>query len=514
MTVSPTPIDAVAPRGGWSDHPLFGLENLYRAYRQCRRRKRNTHNALVFERRLEENLVALRDALQRGTYRPGRFLAFMVEKPKRREIFAADFRDRVVHHLLVAHLERTWERRFIHDSLACRKGKGTHAGVERLRSFARKVTANATRPAWYLQLDVRGFFITLNRRILWDRLAAVEHDPAVLWLLRLILFHEPTDNCQFRGARRSAFERLPEHKTLFRASAGCGLPIGNLTSQFGANVYLDALDQFVKHELKARYYVRYCDDMVLLSADAAELAGWERAIGRFLDERLQLSLNDRRKLRPVSDGIDFLGYIVRPDYLLVRRRVVGALRERLERAERELARLGMVTPATGRAVFPWPWPLLERVRDSLGSYLAHFDRASSHRLLVSLRLRFSWLDEYFVWKATGVDFRCPVPRLALRFARQVSWFNERLPGHVLVVPEGAFCERITDGVSADSRPRSAALAAIEAWPRRFRLGLLPSLKRLLWASDLPVAWIDETGQRPGSIAERALVRRWSPAGEL
>ena len=105
-----------------------------------------------------------------------------------------------------------------------------------------------------------------------------------------------------RGASRADFLRLPAHRTLFRASAGCGLPIGNLTSQFGANVDLDALDQFIKHELKARYYVRYCDDMVLLSADAAELAAWERAIGRFLDERLRLRLNDRRALRPVSDG--------------------------------------------------------------------------------------------------------------------------------------------------------------------------------------------------------------------
>ena len=180
MTVSPTPIDTVAPRGGWPDHPLFGLENLYRAYR------------------------------------PDRFLAFMVEKPKRREFSAADFRDRVVHQLLVAHLERTWERRVIHDSFACRKGKGTHAGVERLRSFARKVKSNGTRSAWYLPIDVRGFFVTLNRRILWDRLAAVEHDPAVLWLLRLILFHEPTNNGQFRGARRAEFERLPGHVLMLR----------------------------------------------------------------------------------------------------------------------------------------------------------------------------------------------------------------------------------------------------------------------------------------------------------
>ncbi|MCP3981466.1 MAG: hypothetical protein GY716_19380, partial [bacterium] len=229
MTVPPTPIDIVAPRESWPGHPLFSLENLYRAYRQCRRRKRNTHNALFFERRLEDNLLDLHEKLERGTYRPGRSLAFLVEKPKRREIFAAEFRDRVVHHLLVAHLERSWERRFIHDSFACRRGKGTHHGVERVRSFARRVTCNGTRRAWYLQLDVRGFFVTLDRRILWDRFAAVERDPAVLWLLRLFLFHEPTTNCRFRGARRADFERLPAHKTLFRTSTGCGLPIGNLT---------------------------------------------------------------------------------------------------------------------------------------------------------------------------------------------------------------------------------------------------------------------------------------------
>ena len=148
MTVSPTPIDTAAPHGSWPGHSLLSLENLYRTYRQCRRGKRNTQNALLFERRLEENLIALRDSLQRGTYRPGRFVAFLLEKPKRREIFAANFRDRVVHHLLVTHLERTWERRFIHDSFACRRGKGTHPGVERLRSFARKVTSNGTRRAW------------------------------------------------------------------------------------------------------------------------------------------------------------------------------------------------------------------------------------------------------------------------------------------------------------------------------------------------------------------------------
>ena len=146
----------------FKDHPLFTLENLYAAYLACRRGKRNTQNGLKFEQNLEENLIDLQEELISGRYQPGQSVAFLVEKPKRREIFAADFRDRVVHHLLVRHLEPRWERRFIYDSYACRKGKGTHKGVERLRSFTRQVTGNGRKRGWYLQLDIRGFFISVT----------------------------------------------------------------------------------------------------------------------------------------------------------------------------------------------------------------------------------------------------------------------------------------------------------------------------------------------------------------
>ena len=358
----------------FADHPLFSLENLYRAYRQCRRRKRNTVNAMRFEQNLEENLVALHEELSAGTYRPGRSVAFLVEKPKRREIFAADFRDRVVHHVLVGYLEPKWERRFIHDSYACRTGKGTHKGVERLRSFTRKVTANNTRQAWYLQLDIAGFFIAIDRQLLYDRLMAVERDPAVRWLTCTLVFYEPTEGCILRRATPADFDALPDHKTLFKAAPGCGLPIGNLTSQFFANVYLDVLDQFVKHHLKVRYYLRYCDDFILLSTDRTELEAHEGTIGRFLMDELHLCLNERRRLRPVSDGIDFLGYIVRPDYLLVRRRVVGALRARPVGAEKELVEQGLTMDLADRTVYPWPWAVLERIHAWLNSYLGHIQR--------------------------------------------------------------------------------------------------------------------------------------------
>jgi RNA-directed DNA polymerase len=484
----------------FEEHPLFSLENIYRAYRRCRKQKRGTVNAMRFEQDLEENLVSLHEELTSGSYRPGRSIAFLVEKPKRREIFAADFRDRVVHHVLVGHLEPRWERRFIHDSYACRKGKGTHAGVERLRSFTRKVTANGTRRAWYLQLDVRGFFVAIDRNILYERLATKERDPAVLWLIHTLLFHEPTENCHLRRARRADFERLPAHKTLFKAAPHCGLPIGNLTSQFFANVYLDALDQFVKHRLKARYYVRYCDDIVLLSAERALLEEWEAEIGEFLSNELRLTLNARRRLRPVSDGIDFLGYIVRPGYLLVRRRVVGACFERLARAEEALVQRGLTlaTEDGARRVYPWHWPVLEAVYQWVNSYLAHFRKASCYRLVERLWRRFPWLEEYFLWDGERVAYSFPPPRPALKIAQQKAQFSGRLSGHVLAAQMGRWWEMW------GSCPEGLLS---QGW-QRFHKSRLPTIRDILWESGLPVAWIEETGRRVTRINERLLARRW------
>lgn len=489
------------------EHSLFRLENIYRAYRQCRRRKRNTINALSFEENLEENLLDLREELTHRTYRPGRFLVFMLKKPKCREVFAADFRDRIVHHLLVNHLEPSWERRFINDSYACRRGKGHHKAVDRLRSFTRKVTCNGSRKAEYLQLDIRGFFVSVNRRILYQRLAVTEHDPVILWLIRQILFTEPTNNCRFRNATQTDFEQLPSHKTLFKAKHDCGLPIGNLTSQFFANVYLDALDQFVKHQLRVHYYIRYCDDMVLLAENNAELKRWQDQIEIFLEKTLCLQLNERRKLKPVANGIDFLGYIVRPDYVLVRRRVAGALRERLVRAEETLYHLGMLhetnhSNPNKRNVYPWHWALLVKMYQWLNSYLAHFKKAAHWNLINAVRDRFQWLDEYFLWEKDKIVYRCPIPRNTLRFSHQKAWFMNRLPKHMLIIQMGHFCDFVVPDTAEDIK---------EIWsifPKHFNQSYLSRIKPGLWKHHFPVAWIGETGRRLSRIAERALIFRW------
>lgn len=277
----------------------FSLENVYQQYLVCRKNKRNTANALRFEARQELNLLALCDALVDRSYESGHSVCFFVKRPKLREVFAADFRDRVVHHVLISHLEAIWEPIFIHDSYACRKGKGVHAGVERLQLFMRQATANGTRPAWYLQLNIRNYFMSIDKQSLFAMVDAklnsnISADAEARWLTKTLVFHDCTVAPVLKGEPR-LIDRLPPHKTLFRAPPGKGLPIDNLNSQFFANAYLNALDQFVKHELKCRWYLRYCDDFVLLAESLEQLAAWQLRIANFLAERLDLQLNPSRE---------------------------------------------------------------------------------------------------------------------------------------------------------------------------------------------------------------------------
>lgn len=481
-------------------HPLFTLENIYRAFMQCRKRKRRTINALIFEENLEENLVALHHELNNGSYHPGAYQAFLVEKPKRREIFAADFRDRVVHHILVHHLEKKWEPIFIYDSYACRQEKGTHKAVYRLRSFTLQATCNQTQKSWYLQLDIKGFFICIDREILFERLFSKERDPMILWLIRTLVFNDPLHACRFRKATRDDFLSLPEHKTLFKATPGCGLPIGNLTSQFFANVYLDLLDQYVKHQLKVRYYVRYCDDFVLLSDHPEQLLAWKNSIQQFLRVHLRLTLNNRTKLRPITDGIDFLGYIVRPNYLLVRRRVIGGLYERLLDAEQQLIQKGMIQSKSGRSVFPWPWSLLQKIYQWLESYQGHLRHAASHRLWCDLLHRFGWLNEYFKWKKYHPCFNYPIARYVRSYYSQKHFFIKQFPNHIILIRLGKFWE-----ITVDHPHR---LPQQNWYNKKFTCSFIAHIKQILWKHPVPVVWIEETGQRINTIAQRTLTERW------
>jgi len=260
---------------------IFSFGNIYRCYLNCRKNKRNTINALKFEINADKNILRLEKELKHKTYRPSRSILFATRKPKLREIFAADFRDRVVHHILVDYLERIWEKVFIYDSYACRKEKGTHKAVMRLQSFLRKVSRNGKRKAYYLQLDVKDFFTAIDKNILFGLIKRKVSDKDILWLTEKSIFWDCTQSFVLRD-RKNIMKKIPLNKSIFGKENKRGLPIGNLTSQFFANVYLNELDQFAKHALKVKYYIRYVDDLVLLSETKEELMRWIGEIERFL----------------------------------------------------------------------------------------------------------------------------------------------------------------------------------------------------------------------------------------
>jgi len=333
---------------------MFTYKQIYDCYLKCRKNKRNTINQLAFEIDAEQNVLRLEETLNNRTYQPSRSICFVVDKPKLREIFAADFKDRVVHHILVQHLELTAEPKFIYDSYACRKGKGTHRAVKRLQGFTRSVAENNSTQAYCLQLDVRSFFVTINKDILFSLVKKYTKNEDMIWLAKVIIYNDCTKDCRMTKGK-DLLKYIPDHKTLFKQSKNKGLPIGNLTSQFFANLYLNELDRFAKHALKCRYYMRYADDVLILHQDKGQLDRWAKEVGMFLKGTLDLELNIRKTIiRPIANGIDYLGYIVRPFYILVRRRVVNNLKQKIRNNTLN--------------------------RPSYMSYLGHFKHADTHKL--------------------------------------------------------------------------------------------------------------------------------------
>ena len=306
------------------------LADLFEAYADCRTNKRNTMNALSFELDYEHELINLYEDINTGHYQTGRSIAFIVDKPVKREIFAADFRDRVVHHLIINKLNPLFEKTFIYDSYACRKGKGTHLGIQRIDRFIRQCSLNYTTDCYVLKLDIQGFFMAIDKTILWNKLRDfIKHhyhhgDKATLLsLCHKTLANNPTKNCFIKG-RRQNWSDLPPDKSLFHSAKGCGLPIGNLTSQIFANVYLNALDHYIKHDLSMRYYGRYVDDFVLVHQDREYLRTLIPIIADFLMSTLKLTLNPRKiVLQHYSKGVPFLGVTIRPNHISSGKRIKG-----------------------------------------------------------------------------------------------------------------------------------------------------------------------------------------------
>jgi RNA-directed DNA polymerase len=308
---------------------------LVQAYFDCRQNKRNSVSALAFEQHLEHNLAQLHDELQAGTYRPGRSICFIITRPKAREVWAADFRDRVVHHLLYNRIAPRFHASFIADSCACIPGRGTLYAARRLEAKVRSVTQNWSVPAFYLKCDLANFFVAIDKHVLRDLIAARVTEPWWLRLAETILFHDPRDDFELRGAAE-LLQRVPAHKRLTNQPAHLGLPIGNLSSQFFANIYLNQLDQFVKHRLHAPHYIRYVDDFLLLDPSRAWLDGAHEQINAFLPRVLHAHLNPAKTiLQPVARGVDFVGHVIKPWCRRTRRRTVRAAIARVREADSE-----------------------------------------------------------------------------------------------------------------------------------------------------------------------------------
>ena len=272
---------------------LYSYSNLFLAYKKARKHKTLRPEVLEFEQDLENNLRKLRTELIFHTYRPKPLTTFVIRDPKTRKISKADFRDRVIHHALCNVIEPFFETSFIYDSYANRKGKGTLKAIQRFEYFSNKISKNNTKVAFTLKCDIKHYFENVNHNILLSILQRRIKDSKVIWLIRRILANYGNNT---------------------------GMPLGNLTSQFFANVYLHELDHFVKLELKAKYYLRYVDDFVLFSNSREILICNKSKIDLFLKERLLLELHpNKSKIIKLKRGVDFLGLKIFPKHKLLKK---------------------------------------------------------------------------------------------------------------------------------------------------------------------------------------------------
>lgn len=295
---------------------LCSFENLKEAYEKAKRHKNNNLRVIEFAKHWQLNLLQLKKELENKTYKPLPLKNFVLHDPTTRVISVSDFRDRVVHHAIINILQTIFEPRFIHDSYASRKGKGTLPAVKRFESFLRKASrngkptpenrnANAVK-CYALKADIYHYFETVDHEILLKIIGKYVKDDNVLWLIRRV---------------------LENHNS---GIAGKGMPLGNWTSQFFANVYLNELDQFVKHNLKTKFYIRYVDDFVILHTSKAILQKHETLIHAFL-KTLKLELHPGKcKIIPLARGISLLGYRVFYHYKLVRRKNLRKIMEKLQ----------------------------------------------------------------------------------------------------------------------------------------------------------------------------------------
>ncbi len=351
------------------------LEEVIEAYYDCRRRKRSTMNALEFEMDYERHCIDLWHELNSHTYEPRRSIAFIVDHPVKREIFAADFRDRVVHHLIARRIYPLLEAQFLTDSYSTQKGKGTLFGIQRVEQHIRECSENYTRDCYIMKLDIRGYFMSIDKQRLFDCVRRFleprypQNDlPMLLYMLRKTIFNRPELGC-VRKVPRKRWRGLPKDKTLFGTGGTKGLPIGNLTSQLLALLYLDEMDHKVTGEWGIPHFGRYVDDMVLVHPEFEHLLLTRQLIRQWLSER-GLRLHPKKMyLQHYAKGVMFVGGMIKPGRKYMSRRTVGRMFGKIHYYNRLLADSSQVSLV-----------VLESMMATMNSYLGMMCHYESRRL--------------------------------------------------------------------------------------------------------------------------------------
>lgn len=361
-----------------SSHFTFLKKALYTAYLEARKGKRKTTGEHIFELNDMDNLMTLAADIAERSYRPSRSTAFIIRDPVVREIFAAPFRDRVVHHFIYNQVSPWWERHFIEDSYSCRKNKGTLYSQKRFEHHARSVSNNFRYEVFVAKLDIKNYFASLNRKKLYERAVwgldqqFTEARNELYWTLRFlwekIIFDDPVKGARILG-NKTDWQALPKEKSLFYQKPGYGIVIGNLTSQLLSNIYLDQLDHYITFNLGYKHYGRYVDDFYIMvkASDKKKLTNDVKKIELFLDS-LNLELHPKKRVfTELKHGVNFTGSTLFPGYILPGKRV------------RQNAKKAFYDFATGRGEI-----------ESVVSYLGHMKHINSTRFLADIFDSLGW----------------------------------------------------------------------------------------------------------------------------
>lgn len=314
------------------EYEYVQYEELYKAYIDCRKRKRTTHNALTFEVNENIELYKLWMDLNEMTYEIGKSIVFCVDKPVKREIFAANFRDRIVHHLVINRINDILEKEFIDDSYSCRKGKGTDYGVKKCYDYIKEATNNYSEECYIIKCDLKSFFMTINKKLLYEKLSLfidekyitndVRQRNFLKWVIKLIVYNEPQNNCIMKQSWHH-WDGLPKSKSLFFCDRDKGLPIGNLTSQIFANFYLSEFDHYITDTLGIKYYGRYVDDFFLIIKEKNDIKIILNKIKEKL-KKLGTTLHPNKLyIQHANKGVKFIGSVIKYNRIYVSNRTKG-----------------------------------------------------------------------------------------------------------------------------------------------------------------------------------------------